>query len=159
MKNNSLSKSLTRYAAIQALYNLDYSKNLNEVKKNLTSNKGFFVDSNYELNFKKTKMNKVFFSDILNYIEKEKDKIDELIKSYLVAEWRLDRIPKVQLAILRVAVAEMIIYPKTSIGVIISEYIMFTECFYTEKEFSFTNAILEKIYNKLKEYPKLKLNE
>ena len=52
MKNNSLSKSLTRYAAIQALYNLDYSKNLNEVKKNLTSNKGFFVDSNYELNFK-----------------------------------------------------------------------------------------------------------
>ena len=153
MKNNSLSKSLTRYAAIQALYNLDYSKNLNEVKK------GFFVDSNYELNFKKTKMNKVFFSDILNYIEKEKDKIDELIKSYLVSEWRLDRIPKVQLAILRVAVAEMIIYPKTSIGVIISEYIMFTECFYTENEFSFTNAILEKIYNKLKEYPKLKLNE
>ena len=104
-------------------------------------------------------MNKVFFFGILNYIEKEKNKIDELIKSYLVAEWRLDRIPKVQLAILRVAVAEMIIYPKTSIGVIISEYIMFTECFYTDKEFSFTNAILEKIYNKLKEYPKLKLNE
>ena len=109
MKNNSLSKSLTRYAAIQALYNLDYSKNLNEVKKNLTSNKGFFVDSNYELNFKKTKMNKVFFSDILNYIEKEKDKIDELIKSYLVSEWRLDRIPKVQLAILRVAVLSEVI--------------------------------------------------
>ena len=81
MKNNSLSKSLTRYAAIQALYNLDYSKNLNEVKKNLTSNKGFFVDSNYELNFKKTKMNKVFFFGILNYIEKEKDKIDELIQN------------------------------------------------------------------------------
>lgn len=159
MKNNSISKSLTRYAAIQALYNFNYSKDLNDIKNFLTTNKGFLIDSNFEINFKKTKMNKVFFFGILNYIEKEKDKIDELIKSYLVSEWRLDRIPKVQLAILRVAVAEMIIYPKTSIGVIISEYIMFTECFYTEKEFSFTNAILEKIYNKLKEYPKLKLNE
>ena len=43
----------------------------------------------------------------------------------------------------------MMIYPKTSVGIIISEYIMFTESFYTKKECSFTNAILEKIYKKL----------
>ena len=149
MRNNSLSKSLTRYAAIQALYNLNYSKDLNDIKNFLTTNKGFLIDSNFEINFKKTKMNKVFFLKIIDFIGKEKKVIDELINLNLSDGWSLSRLPKVQLAILRVAVAEMMTYPKTSIGIIISEYIMFTESFFTDKEFSFTNAILEKIYNKI----------
>lgn len=149
MRNNSISKSLTRYAAIQALYNFNYSKDLNDIKKFLTTNKGFLIDSNFEINFKKTKMNKVFFFKIIDFIGKEKKIIDELINLNLSDGWSLSRLPKVQLAILRVAVAEMMTYPKTSIGIIISEYIMFTESFFTDKEFSFTNAILEKIYNKL----------
>ena len=149
MRNNSISKSLTRYAAIQALYNFNYSKDLDDIKKFLTTNKGFLIDSNFEINFKKTKMNKVFFFKIIDFIGKEKKIIDELINLNLSDGWSLSRLPKVQLAILRVAVAEMMTYPKTSIGIIISEYIMFTESFFTDKEFSFTNAILEKIYNKL----------
>ena len=149
MRNNSISKSLTRYAAIQALYNFNYSKDLNDIKNFLTTNKGFLIDSNFEINFKKTKMNKVFFLKIIDFIDKEKKIIDELINLNLSDGWSLSRLPKVQLAILRVAVAEMMTYPKTSIGIIISEYIMFTESFFTDKEFSFTNAILEKIYNKL----------
>jgi len=149
MRNNSISKSLTRYAAIQALYNFNYSNDLNDIKKFLTTNKGFLIDSNFEINFKKTKMNKVFFLKIIDFIGKEKKIIDELINLNLSDGWSLSRLPKVQLAILRVAVAEMMTYPKTSIGIIISEYIMFTESFFTDKEFSFTNAILEKIYNKL----------
>ena len=149
MRNNSISKSLTRYAAIQALYNFNYSNDLNDIKKFLTTNKGFLIDSNFEINFKKTRMNKVFFLKIIDFIGKEKKVIDELINLNLSDGWSLSRLPKVQLAILRVAVAEMMTYPKTSIGIIISEYIMFTESFFTDKEFSFTNAILEKIYNKL----------
>ena len=149
MRNNSISKSLTRYAAIQALYNFNYSKDLKHIKNFLITNKGFLIDSNFEINFKKTKMNKVFFLKILDFIGKEKKIIDELINLNLSDGWSLSRLPKVQLAILRVAVAEMMTYPKTSIGIIISEYIMFTESFFTDKEFSFTNAILEKIYNKL----------
>ena len=41
MKNNSLSKSFTRYAAIQAIYNLNFSKNLDDIKKDLIENKVF----------------------------------------------------------------------------------------------------------------------
>ena len=149
MKNNSLSKSFTRYAAIQALYNLNFSENLDDIKKYLTAEKVFFIDSNLEVNFKKTKMNKNFFLKILDFFCKEKDKIDGFINLNLSKGWSLERLPKVQLAILRVAITEMMIYPKTSVGIIISEYIMFTESFYTKKECSFTNAILEKIYKKL----------
>ena len=146
MKNNSLSKSFTRYAAIQALYNFNFSENLDDIKKYLTAEKVFFIDSNLEVNFKKTKMNKNFFLKILDFFCKEKDKIDGFINLNLSKGWSLERLPKVQLAILRVAITEMMIYPKTSVGIIISEYIMFTESFYTKKECSFTNAILEKIY-------------
>lgn len=149
MKNNSLSKSFTRYAAIQALYNFNFSENLDDIKKYLTAEKVFFIDSNLEVNFKKTKMNKNFFLKILDFFCKEKDKIDGFINLNLSKGWSLERLPKVQLAILRVAITEMMIYPKTSVGIIISEYIMFTESFYTKKECSFTNAILEKIYKKL----------
>ena len=55
MKNNSLSKSLTRYAAIQALYNLNFSTNLNEIKQYLTSNKGFLLIQTMSLILKKQK--------------------------------------------------------------------------------------------------------
>ena len=59
-ENNSLSKSLTRYAAIQAIYNLNFSKNLDDIKKFLTSNKVFLIDSNFEINFKKQILVKFF---------------------------------------------------------------------------------------------------
>ena len=149
MKNSSLSKSFTRYAAIQAIYNLNFSTSSDDIKKYLIENNVFFIDTNLEVNFKQTKMSKVFFLKILDICDKEKDKIDHLINSNLSQGWDIKRLPKVQLAILRVAIAEMIINPKISVGVIISEYLMFTESFFSEKECSFTNAILEIIYNKL----------
>ena len=43
----------------------------------------------------------------------------------------------------------MMNFPKTSLGIIISEYLMLTESFFTEKEYAFTNAILENIYKNL----------
>ena len=150
MKNNSLSKSFTRYAAIQAIYNLNYSKNLPEIQMYLIDNNAFLIDVDIKVNFKKTKINKFFFLKILDVVHKKKDKIDQLISYNLNNGWNINRLPLVQLAILRVAISEMINFPKTSVGIIISEYLMLTESFFTEKECAFTNAILENIYKNLK---------
>ena len=95
-------------------------------------------------------MNKNFLKTLLVTFNDEKNKVDGLIESNLEKDWNLKRLPIVLLSILRVAVTEMIISKNTSIGIIASEYIMFTESFYTEKEYIFTNAILEKIYLSLK---------
>ena len=149
MRNNSLSKSFTRYAAIQAIYNLNYSKNLPEIQTYLIDNNAFLVDVDVKVNFNKTKINKIFFLKILEVVQKNQDKIDKLISYNLAKGWNLDRLPIVQLAILRVAISEMINFPKTSVGIIISEYLMLTESFFTEKECAFTNAILENIYKNL----------
>jgi len=150
MKNNSLSKSFTRYAAIQAIYNLNYSKNLPEIQMYLIDNNAFLIDVDIKVNFKKTKINKFFFLKILEVVQKKQDKIDQLISYNLNNGWNINRLPLVQLAILRVAISEMINFPKTSVGIIISEYLMLTESFFTEKECAFTNAILENIYKNLK---------
>ena len=149
MKNNSLSKSFTRYAAIQAIYNLNYSTNLPEIQTYLIDNNAFLIDVDVKVNFDKTKINKIFFLKILEVVQKNQDKIDKLISYNLTKGWNLDRLPIVQLAILRVAISEMINFPKTSVGIIISEYLMLTESFLTEKECAFTNAILENIYKNL----------
>ena len=149
MKNNSLSKSFTRYAAIQAIYSLNYSKNLPEIQTYLINNNAFITDLDVKVNFDKTKINKIFLIKILEVIQNNQEKIDELISSNLNNGWNIDRLPIVQLAILRVAISEMINFPKTSVGIIISEYLMLTESFFTEKECAFTNAILENIYKNL----------
>jgi N utilization substance protein B len=129
MKNNSLSKSFTRYAAIQAIYSLNYSKNLPEIQTYLINNNAFLIDLDVKVTFDKTKINKVFLLKILEVIQNNQEKIDGLISSNLTNDWNIDRLPVVQLAILRVAISEMINFPKTSVGIIISEYLMLTESF------------------------------
>ena len=65
--------------------------------------------------------------------DEQKVRVDDLIKSNLGQNWNLDRLPKVLLSILRVAVSEMLSKNNVSIGIIISEYVMFTESFLQKK--------------------------
>jgi len=74
-----------------------------------------------------------------------------LIKKNLEKNWSIERLPKVSLAILRVAISEMITYPKTSIGIIVSEYLSLAESFDLENDSGFINAILDKIHKELEE--------
>ena len=43
----------------------------------------------------------------------------------------------------------MISYPQTTMGIIVTEYLMLAESFSIEKENNFINAILDKIHQKL----------
>ena len=97
----------------------------------------------------KKKFDKKFFSKIFNLLYEKNEFIDKLIKDNLGKDWSISRIPNVLLAILKAAISEMIVFPKTSIGIIISEYVILTESFFSKNESAFINAILEKIYNKL----------
>ena len=67
----------------------------------------------------------------------------------LQSNWTVSRLPRILQAILKVAISEMISYPKTSMGIIVSEYLKLAESFSIEKENNFINAILDKIHKKL----------
>ena len=143
-------KTCSRYVAIQALYNSNYQNDYEVVKNYFLNTSKFKLEFDFKITSQKYKLNKNFLKTLLVTFHQEKNKVDSLIESNLEKDWNLKRLPIVLLSILRVAVTEMIISRNTSIGIIASEYIMFTESFYTEKEFVFTNAILEKIYFNLK---------
>ncbi len=149
MNKKVSSKTFSRYVAIQALYNSNYQNDYEGIKKYFLDTNEFELQFDFKINLHKYKLNKNFLKNLLLKFNEERNKVDDLIESNLENNWNLNRLPKVLLSILRVAVTEMIISKNTSIGIIASEYIMFTESFYTENEYLFTNAILEKIYLKL----------
>ena len=146
MNKKVSSKTFSRYVAIQALYNSNYQNDYEVIKKYFLDTNEFELQFDFKINLHKYKLNKNFLKNLLLKFNEERNKVDDLIESNLENNWNLNRLPKVLLSILRVAVTEMIISKNTSIGIIASEYIMFTESFYTENEYLFTNAILEKIY-------------
>ena len=150
-------KTFSRYVAIQALYNSNYQNDYETIKNYFLEGSEFKLQFDFKMNLRRYKFNKNFLKTLLVTFNEEKNKVDGLIESNLQKNWNLKRLPIVLLSILRVAVTEMIISKNTSIGIIASEYIMFTESFYTEKEYLFTNAILEKIYSNLQK--KNTLNE
>ena len=149
MNKKVSSKTFSRYVAIQALYNSNYQNDYEVIKKYFLDTNEFELQFDFKINLHKYKLNKNFLKNLLLKFNEERNKVDDLIESNLENNWNLNRLPKVLLSILRVAVTEMIISKNTSIGIIASEYIMFTESFYTESEYLFTNAILEKIYLEL----------
>ena len=146
MNKKVSSKTFSRYVAIQALYNSNYQNDYEQIKKYFLDTNEFELQFDFKVNLHSYKLNKIFLKTLLLTFNEERNKVDSLIESNLENNWNLNRLPKVLLSILRVAVTEMIISKNTSIGIIASEYIMFTESFYTESEYLFTNAILEKIY-------------
>ena len=146
MNKKVSSKTFSRYVAIQALYNSNYQNDYELIKKYFLDTNEFELQFDFKINLHRYKFNKNFLKALLLKFNEERNKVDSLIESNLENNWNLNRLPKVLLSILRVAVTEMIISKNTSIGIIASEYIMFTESFYTESEYLFTNAILEKIY-------------
>ncbi len=149
MNTRIFPKSLSRYLAVQAIFNEAFGFDKKEVEYNFLTNCDlkFHVDLDYELS--KEKFDKVFFKTIFNNVFKNENMIGKLISQNLDKNWTFSRLPKILQAILKVAISEMITYPKTSIGIIATEYLKLAESFNIEKENSFLNAILDKVHKEL----------
>ena len=146
--NKVLPKTLSRYLAVQSVYNLIISSEKDEIINNFNSkNTLIFID--FEKQIKKKNINRSFFLKIFNNFCDKKISIDELISKNLNGKWSLGRLPLVVSAVLSVAVSEIILFPKTSIKIIVSEYLEIAESFHNIDEIKFINAILDKIYKEI----------
>ena len=146
--NKVLPKTLSRYLAVQSVYNLIICSEKDEIINNFNSkNTLIFID--FEKQIKKKNINKSFFLKIFNNFCEKKISINELISKNLNGKWSLGRLPLVVSAILSVAVSEIILFPKTSIKIIVSEYLEIAESFHNIDEIKFINAILDKIYKEI----------
>jgi len=85
--------------------------------------------------------NTKYVDELVEAVEKNLTAIDEKISSFLRSGWRLERITRVDLCILRVGVAEML-YCGTPAAVVINEAIELSRKYSTEEIGSFINGVL-----------------
>lgn len=70
------------------------------------------------------------------------DKLDEVISSNLKGGWRIGRISKVSLAILRLAICEMTQFPDVPVSVSINEAVELAKKYATDQDSRFINGLL-----------------
>lgn len=85
--------------------------------------------------------NAKYVDELVEAVEKNLPSIDEKISSFLRSGWRLERITRVDLCILRVGVAEML-YCGTPAAIVINEAIELSRKYSTEEIGSFINGVL-----------------
>ncbi|MBR3789925.1 MAG: transcription antitermination factor NusB [Clostridia bacterium] len=90
-----------------------------------------------------------FAGSLLNIIEENLEKIDETIEESLV-NWSLQRLPKVSLAVLRLAVAEILFNEDVPASVSVNEAVEIAKTFGSEEDASYINGVLSTIVKKIK---------
>jgi N utilization substance protein B len=89
------------------------------------------------------------YSDVLiNGIKENQTHIDSLIAESLT-NWTMDRIPRVDRNILRIAVYELLFQKDVPVNVVISEAVKLAEDLSTDDSASFVNGTLANIVNKI----------
>lgn len=100
---------------------------------------------NYESNI--SEIDLTYVKQALIGVETHKKEIDEAIASNL-HNWKIDRISKVNLSILRLATYELLYDDNVPTGVAINEALEITRRYSDEKSVSFINGVLDKINKK-----------
>lgn len=149
MNKNILSKSLARYLVVQATFSQSFGLEKEEIEKSFIINNDLKFHTDFQGKFLDDKFDEIFFLKIFNNVIEKEKVISKLISENLRTGWSLSRLPRVLEALLRAAISEMISYPETSTGIIISEYLKLAESFNISKESSFINAILDKVHKEL----------
>ena len=84
--------------------------------------------------------------ELAGLVELHMDRIDEVISTYS-QDWPLERMPAVDRAIVRVAIAELLWRPEVDSGVAVSEAVEIAATLSTPESGKFINGVLGKIAN------------
>lgn len=82
-------------------------------------------------------------------VESHREVIDETIKANM-NKWTIERIPKVSLTAMRIAVYEMIFESEVPVSVSINEAVETVKVYATPEDSAFVNAVLGKISREIK---------
>ncbi|MGN1160721.1 MAG: transcription antitermination factor NusB [Candidatus Fimenecus sp.] len=85
----------------------------------------------------------VFACSLAQLTYDNRDEIDKLISEHSVG-WKIERLPKVTLAIMRLAFCELLYVPSVPTGVSINEAVELAKKFASQEDASFINGILGK---------------
>ena len=134
-----MKRQKSREKAMEVLFSMELSKNSYE-----ETLENFIEDYEMDLNT----IDIDYIKNIIKVVTDNLEVIDEKIVGSLV-NWKLDRISKVNLTILRLAVAEMMFVEDVPGSVAINEAVELTKKYSDEKSSSFVNGVLDKVLKSL----------
>jgi len=129
-----VSRKLAREMSVCFLFQVEFQR------ENIKEQVEDFLDSYGESNYDKD-----YFLEIINGVLNSLKEIDELIDSKTKENWSIDRIAKMDLPILRVAVYEMKHREDIPIGVSINEAVELAKKYGSDDSARFINGILGQI--------------
>jgi len=93
---------------------------------------------------------KKFIKDVVNGTVERDEIINEEIKNHLDTDLNMKNLDKVFQVIIKSAIFEFLYKPKTSIKIIIKEYLNASNFFIEESQTKYLNALLDKISKKIR---------
>ncbi len=142
MKPVSQARSAARLAAVQALYQHDMEGTpqamlLNEFHLHRL---GAEIE---DMQFAKAEV--AFFDDVVKGVLARRDEIDAQLSEKLATGWKLERLDKTMLQILRAGAYELMARADVPVGTAISEYVDVAHAFFEPREAKFVNGVLDAV--------------
>ncbi len=140
MTARSKSRSAARLAAVQALYQLHMDKI--SIARLLAEFHAHRLGAEIEdVQYAEAEVD--FFDDLVSGTDARREEIDALIESKLGDQWKISRLDKTMLQILRAGTYEIIARPDVPTATVISEYVDVAHAFFDEKDAKFANGLLD----------------
>lgn len=132
-----MNRSKIRELAFELLYSLEIQK---VEKESIEEQIKMFLETN-EITDKKAEE---YFTDVVYGIQTNSEKIQETISSNLASNWKIERISKISLVLLKLSTYELI-YKKIPYKVVINEVVELAKLYGDENAPSFINGVLGNI--------------
>lgn len=129
-----MNRSEARELAFEFLYQIEVQKELDDEQIELFFENNDISDENAI----------EYIKDIVKGIEKEKESINEIIASNLKADWKIERISKINLSLLKLGIYE-IKYKELPYKVVINEVVELAKKYGEDTSHSFINGILASV--------------
>lgn len=138
----SKSRSAARLASVQALYQMDMenigiARLLNEFHSHRFGQE--IEDAQY------ADADADFFDDVVSGVDARREEIDQLVDAKLGEQWKMGRLDKTMLQLLRCGTYELIARPDVPTATVIDEYLDVAHAFFDKKDAKFVNGLLDAV--------------
>jgi len=148
VEGQSLGRRETRENAMKLLYQIQIQKD--DIKEQIE----MFMEENQIT----SDPDKEYFLDVVNGVAEKSEELDELIAHH-AKDWSINRMPKVDLAIMRLSCYEMKYRDDIPVNVSINEAVEMAKKYGGDQSKTFVNGVLGKIYEEIKSYSDNKSEE
>ncbi len=129
-----MNRSEARELAFEFLYQIEVQKELNEEQIELFFENNEVIDNTA----------REYIKDIVEGVQEKQEEISSIISSNLKVDWKIERISKINLALLKLAIYE-IKYKQLPYKVVINEVVELAKKYGEDTSHSFINGILASV--------------